>query len=367
MLQIQQYLRTHGLEKTVENFKLIHKVKGDLNMFKYNQIESNYALEEVQESRGLILDAANNWAVVCYTFHKFFNTQEGFAHPIDWNNCKVYKKEDGSILQMYFYNNEWHVATSGTIDADTYSNDGLISFKDLFWKTVLIHYKMTKEQFTDKFDTNYCYAFELCTPFNLVITQHKSYRLIFLGLRNKLTLHEEIIEQEKFNWLQIPETFDLNNIEEVTNSLVGKDWQDEGYVVCDINFNRQKIKNPAYVAVHHLKGNLGAHHVMQVIKDNDLDEFFIYCPERKDEVTQLKIGYDKLLWTIESQYKTFLKNGEYESDKDFALDVQAKIARPFHGVMYSVRKNKTTFKEWLYKYDNKELYLLLNEDSKYPL
>lgn len=364
MLQIQQYLRTHGLEKAIEEFKLIHKVKDNLNLFKYNQIESNYALEEVQECRGLILDSNDNWNIVCYTFHKFFNTQEGFAHPIDWNNCIVYKKEDGSILQMYYYNNEWHVATSGTIDADTYSNDGLISFKDLFWKTVFVHYEMSKDEFTSKFDPNYCYAFELCTPFNLVITQHKTFRLIFLGLRNKITLQEETIHQKKYNWLQTPEIFDLNNIDEVVNSLQGKDWQDEGYVVCDNIFNRQKIKNPAYVAVHHLKGNLGAHHVMQVVKDNELEEFAIYCPERSEEVYMLKEKYNQLHSELETIYKVTLNDGNYPTMKDFALDVQRLVPRRFHGLMYGLQRKKYSIKEWLYKADNKDLYLLFTEKEK---
>lgn len=355
-LHIQQYLRQHGVEKTVEDFKLIHKVKGHLNMFKYNQIESNYALPEVQEARGLILDD-RNWDVVCYTFHKFFNMQEGFAHPIDWDSATVYKKEDGSILQMYFYENDWHVATSGTIDADTYSNDGLISFKDLFWKTVSIHYGLSKDEFTAKFDKNYCYAFELCTPFNLVITQHKTYRLILLGSRNKITLQEESIHQPYYEWLQIPEVFDLTNVDQIVESLKGKDWQDEGYVVCDQFFNRQKIKNPAYVAVHHLKGNLGAHHVMQVVKDNELDEFCIYCPERKDEVYSLKKEYDSCTAALELMYKIELNNGEYPTVKDFALDVQKKIPKKFQALMYRLQKQKTTIKQWMYECDNKDLYL----------
>lgn len=356
MLQIQQYLRQHGVEKTVEDFKLIHKVKGHLNMFKYNQIESNYALPEVQESRGLILDD-RNWDVVCYTFHKFFNMQEGFAHPIDWDSAIVYQKMDGSIIQMYFYENEWHVATSGTIDADTYSNDGLISFKDLFWKTVFIHYEMTQAEFTSHFDKDYCYAFELCTPFNLVITQHKDHRLYLLGLRNKITLVEESIDQDKYNFLAKPKAYPLKNVEEIEAQMPGKDWQDEGYVVCDKIFNRQKIKNPAYVAVHHLKGNLGAHHVMQVVKDNELDEFCIYCPERKDEVHALKKEYDICTAALELMYKIELNEGNYPTVKDFALDVQKKIPKKFQGLMYRLQKQKTTVKQWMYESDNKDLYV----------
>lgn len=356
MLHIQQYLRQHGVEKTVEDFKLIHKVKGHLNMFKYNQIESDYALPEVQECRGLILDS-RDWSIVCYTFHKFFNHQEGFAHPIDWQSALVMQKLDGSIIQMYYFENEWHVATSGTIDADTTSNDGLITFQKLFWKTVFIHYEMLQDEFTSKFDPQYCYAFELCTPFNLVITQHKSHKLFLLGLRNKITLQEETIFQSKFDWVAKPIVHKLSSIDEMNATMPGKDWQDEGYVVVDKFFNRQKLKNPAYVAVHHLKGNLGAHHVMQVVKDNELDEFNIYCPERKDEVLMLKQKYDYLKIHLEFLYNITLNKGNYATVKDFALDVQAKIERKFQPLMYNLQKGKCTIAEWMYQCDNKDLYL----------
>lgn len=361
-LHIQKYLRTHGLEKTIEQFKLIHKVKGNLNLFKYNQIESDYSLPEVQEARGLILDSSNNWNVVCYTFHKFFNTQEGFAHPLDWSSTKIFRKLDGSIIQLYFYMNEWHVATSGTIDAQTDSNDGLITFHDLFWKTVKIQYNLTKEEFGAKFDHDYCYAFELCTPFNIVVTQHKDHQIHLLGLRNKITLLEETIEQEKFDWLLRPDTFNILDINAVHDLLTDWDWQMEGVIALDKHFNRQKVKNPKYVAVHHLKGSLGAHHIMQVIKDNELSEFCVYFKERQDEAFELKRKYDLLCKYIDDLYLITLNGGEgFESQKDYALAVQTKIDRTYQGLMYGLKKGSyKNAVEWLYKEDNRWLYLYLN-------
>lgn len=245
----------------------------------------------------------------------------------------------------------------GTIDADTTSNDGLITFQNLFWKTVFIHYGLTKNEFTYHFNPDYCYAFELCTPFNLVITQHKDHKLYLLGIRNKITLQEESIFQPGFDWLAKPIVHKLSSIDEMNATMPGKDWQDEGYVVVDKYFNRQKLKNPAYVAVHHLKGNLGAHHVMQVVKDNELEEFSIYCPERKDEVAQLKIEYDNLTAKLQTLYDVVLKGGNYPTVKDFALDNQKFVERKFQGLMYQLQKGKTTVKQWMYECDNKDLYM----------
>ena len=43
---------------------------------------------------------------------------------------------------------------------------------------------------------------------------------------------------------------------------------EEGYIVCDANHNRIKVKNPAYVALHHLKSKLCKEELFTVIRRN---------------------------------------------------------------------------------------------------
>lgn len=363
MLEIQKLLREKGLDQVVADLKLIRKEKGDLVLLKYNQIESDYSIRAVQECRGIILDKANNFNVVCLAFTKFFNSQEGFAHPIDWDTAKCYKKYDGSIMTLYNYQGVWHVATSGTIDADTNSNDVGISFKDLFWKTVSLFYKDnkgTKDLFTRYLGNDMCYIFEMCTPQNVVITQHTEYKLILLGVRNRVTLKEYTCEEVgNAHGFVYAETYDLNNIDKMVDTFKDMTWQDEGYVVCDANFNRIKLKNPAYVSVHHTKGKLSAYHIMTIIKTNEVDEFVAVFAERKDELYMLRERYNKLeedltrIWTEELQNK-------YESQKDFALAVFEKLPKHFTGLMFSLYNGKrSTVRSYLEEMDNKFLYFLL--------
>ena len=65
-------------------------------------------------------------------------------------------------------------------------------------------------------------------------------------------------------------------------------WSEEGYVVCDHTFSRVKIKNPAYVAVHHLKGKTAEHNIMTIVKANEIEEFMNTFPERKDELLRVE-------------------------------------------------------------------------------
>lgn len=91
--------------------------KGDLICFKYSQIDSDFNEPLVRECRGIILEK-DTWNVVAYPFNKFFNFGEEYADNIDWESAVVETKEDGSLIKIYFYNDEWKIATNGTIDAE---------------------------------------------------------------------------------------------------------------------------------------------------------------------------------------------------------------------------------------------------------
>lgn len=71
MLAIQQYIRKNGLEKAIDTFKLKVKIYEHKIHLKYNQIESDMSLMEVQECRGLILDKVT-LDVISMSFFKFF-------------------------------------------------------------------------------------------------------------------------------------------------------------------------------------------------------------------------------------------------------------------------------------------------------
>ena len=79
-----------------------------LIQLKYSQLESKMSERIVQECRGLILDEANDWAIVCYPFDKFFNYSESNAVKLNWDNSEIFEKLDGSLMMLYFYDNQWN-------------------------------------------------------------------------------------------------------------------------------------------------------------------------------------------------------------------------------------------------------------------
>lgn len=372
-LAIQKYLKVHGIEKTVADFSLNIRETHDLILLKYDQIESyaHRGTEEVKDCRGIILDK-KTFEVKSLAFRRFFNYGEEVAADIDWSSAVIYSKLDGSLIQLYFHKGLWEVATSGTIDARTSVNNLDFTFRDLFIKTVESYSNMSWDEFTSKLNTEVCYAFELCTPYNIVVTPHKTSFVVLLGARNLNTLHEygldDLFTISDTLKVKFPKIYGFGSIEDIFEGLKSLPYDDEGYVVCDKDFNRVKIKNPAYVAIHHLKGKLGAHNILELIKSNEVDEFISTFPEREEEILELQAAYENLINTLDAEASELLSKG-YAERKDYALTVlnhcstgsKTAFAKGFFFSMYD--KKITSAREWINNFDNSSLYKLLTKNK----
>ena len=88
MLAIVEYIKKYGLDALSTNLKLKVKTYENKLHLKYNQLESDMSLKEVQECRGLILDR-HTLDVISMSFFKFFNEGETNAVKIDWNTASA--------------------------------------------------------------------------------------------------------------------------------------------------------------------------------------------------------------------------------------------------------------------------------------
>lgn len=373
-LAIVKYIKEHGIEKTILNFQLKTKVYSDKILLKYDQLVSPtlMALPEMQDCRGLILDR-NDFSVMCLAFRKFFNSEEGNAHKIDWNTAHILEKLDGSMMQVYWdkYKNRWFAATSGTAEGEGEVNNKTgTTFDELFWKTVVEKYCLD----TQIMDKNYCYIFELTTPYNIVVKPHGESSATLLTVRNLKTLEEvsreELLDIGSVLGMPVVKSYDLNqgNVGALLRTFEGMLWHDEGYVVVDGNFNRVKIKNPAYVAVHHLKGKSAEHQIMVIVKSNEIEEFAATFPDRKVELYKLKENYDILLDKLNLVWDELKlrkpKNIMPEEKKKFAQAVFEVCGKhdlkTFTGLYFGLGDNKiSSIEDYMVNYDDKALYKIL--------
>jgi hypothetical protein len=374
MLAIQNYLIKHGLEKTLKDFNLKNRVYEKKILLKYDQLSSPtlMAMPEMQDSRGIILELGT-WKVLSLAFRKFFNSEEGNAHKIDWNTARVLEKLDGTLIQLYWdeYKGKWFAGTTGTAEGEgEVNNKNGTTFNDLFFQTVSEKYGLD----LDELDKGYCFVFELTTPYNIVVKPHGESSASLLTARELSTLEEISYEELQTigKSLNIPvvKSYDLNakNVGALIRTFEGMSWSEEGYVVVDANFNRVKIKNPAYVAVHHLKGKSAEHNIITIVKSNEIEEFGATFPERKKELYKLKANYDILLAKLNTVWEELKlckpKNIMPAEKKKYAAAVFEVCTKhdlkPFTGLYFGLADGKVeSIETFLMNYDDKLLYKML--------
>lgn len=372
MLAIIEYIRKNGLNKAVSEFKLIVKEYDNKILLKYNQIESNMVLEEVRDCRGLILEK-DTLKVMSLAFRKFFNNAETHAAKINWDTAHVLNKEDGTMIQVYWdwHKETWFAATTGTAEGEGEVNNKYgTTFNELFWDTVISKYSFN----TCLLDKNHVYVFELTTPYNIVVTPHGESSATLLAVRNRLTLKEipysELPMVSVSLGIPLVKSYDLNakNAGTLIKTFENMPWSEEGYVVRDADDNRVKIKNPAYLAVHHLKGKTAEHNIMVIVKTNEIEEFISTFPDRKDELLKLKDGYDELVGKLESVWSELEtrkpKNISSDQRKKYAMSVKEVTTKynigQFAGLFFGLVDGKIpSVKEYMLNYDDKSLYKML--------
>ena len=374
MLAIQNYIAKHGIDKAISDFKLKTREYENKILLKYDQLVSPtlMAFPEMQDCRGLVLEKGT-WKVMSLAFRKFFNSQEGNAAKIDWNTANVLEKLDGTLIQVYWdwHKNTWFAGTTGTAEGEGEVNNKMgTTFNDLFWDTV-----------NNKYTFNECllnkdliYVFELTTPYNIVVKPHGESSATILTVRNRETLVElsgKDLEMTAIS-LGIPlvKKFDLNakDVGTLLRTFEGMPWSEEGYVVVDAEFNRVKIKNPAYLAVHHLKGKTAEHNILTIVKTNEIEEFASTFPERKEELLKLKENYDLLTAKLNMVWDELkvrrAKNITKEEQKKYAIAVfevcKAHNVENFTGLYFGLGQYKVaSVEEFLLNYDDKLLYKIL--------
>lgn len=255
MSNLQTYLRNLSQEITLEQAakNIYVGIKRHINypnliLFKYKDITVSFDNPCTRESRGIILDEANNWNIISYPYDKFFNFGEKNASVIDWNNARVYEKLDGCLMTLYYYDNKWLVSSSGKPDAAGLTSHGGsgATMGDAFWEI------WNQRNLKLPTDTNLCYIFEMLSDKQPVKITYPENNIILHGARNIRTLEEltpDVIAS-MYGWPCIEEhvfSKDPNEIIKFVNSRSG--ITHEGLIVCDDKFNRIKIKSQEYVAI----------------------------------------------------------------------------------------------------------------------
>lgn len=331
---------------TVPPYHIKIREDGNYMLLEYG-IESNFNLQMVRESRGLILKTTPDGSVpVCVAFYKFGNAGESYCPQIDWESAKVQEKLDGSLIKVWHDDGKWNISTSGTIDATKARvGNADLTFADLFLKAVVAEVETASVLF-DALDKDNTYMFELCCPENRVVVPHMERKIYHIGTRNNKTFEELDVNIG----IQKPKVYPLHSIMECKEYANTLPFHDEGFVVCDKYWNRVKIKGPTYVKAFNLLNNgvINTERIVDMIRSGNADEFLTYFPDYRGIIKTVEQQMDSLIQEL-SERAFELCRREIVSQKDFAMVVKDDR---FSAFFFENRKSGISAKEWLLRLES---------------
>lgn len=287
------------------------KNDGEYYLLKYNQLSSDFNEEIVRECRGSIfrLNGAE-WICVCHPFDKFGNYGESYTPDIDWENAYVYEKVDGSLMKMWYDRGQWHLSTNGTIDAYKAEMDAWgKTFGEYFEYALKDAYDLDIEHMSYVMNEEWTYMFELVGPQNRLVVEYEKPCVFFLGGRNNRT-HQESIPNDcgLADYLWIPRMYNLTSVKECLEAAASMSRNEEGFVVCDANFNRIKIKSTEYLLAAHLHNNgvITPRRIIRMLMNDQIDDFLAYCPQYKDDVDDIIVSIKNFVEFMEAEREASL-------------------------------------------------------------
>ena len=330
----QEYYQSIGVEvKTNDKFPHLY-------LLNYSQIDTPKDNEDARSCRGHIVDEQGVY--FCRPFDRFFNYgEQGTETSIDWDNSTVLEKLDGSLIKIWHDSYQWQIGTRGTFDADVFTAYGDITFRQLVIQTLGLESEEDFQYFAgQEFSAYNTYLFELTSPYNRVVVPHTTNKLWLLAVRNNRTGdYWSFADVKGFAnelGVEVPRNYRFDTVEECVQAAHELPFNDEGYVVYDNDIGPIcKIKSPAYVAVHRLRGDcMNPRCICNLVWLYEEDEYFAYFPEDIELFTPYIESRNRLVAEID---EVFARVRDITDQKEFALQVKDL---PYSSILFTMRKQQ---------------------------
>lgn len=267
------------------------------------------------QCRGLVTDYKGN--VVARPFKKFFNIEEGRFTPTE--KFEVFEKMDGSLGIVFWYNNEWHIATRGSFTSDQ-AIKGKELLNDYNTQTGLI--------------PGYTYLMEIIYPQNRIVVDYMGVeKLVVLASFHTETGNEVSISNMVDEGWEVVKKYDGITDYTTLKEIIKDD--EEGFVVRFTNGDRIKIKGEEYLRLHKIMTNISTTSVWEVMSNGEsMDDYLKDVPDEfygkiKLYEASLKYGYYQY-WNQCGKMYEYFRYGKYgdkevePTKKEFAEHIKDK-------------------------------------------
>ncbi len=306
-----------------------------LTLLKYdqsNKTKYDFTNPLVRFSRGLVLDRKTR-RIVCLPPEKSLHII-AFSQPIpreDWMNVDIEEFVDGTMLNCFNHNGNWHISTRSFIGANCrwYSSR---NFNELFDEA-----KGSLD--FEKLNPEYCYTFVLQHPDNRIVTNYDVASISLVQVRqiledsyNEIPLVDVQSQlKEQGIDISIPRKYTIEKPEDINQLLTSMDYQEQG-LVFKFNGNRSKVRNTEYDKVKFLRGNNKNkfYNYIELRKNGMVNEYLEYFPEFKSDFDEFRKSIETMTMKLFNNYKkAYIYKSMNKSEIPFEL---RPLCYEMHGI-----------------------------------
>ena len=334
----------NALTRLEERYAIKSRIYENLGLvvLNYNQINSPKFDEITKECRSLVLGFTDEkFYIVSRAFDRFFNHTEDPEQELDFSKVVFHDKLDGSLVSLFHHRGKWLYRTKSMImPVDT------INGLDVTWKD-LIEEALYIEGALPYLNKDWTFIFEVVSPYNRIVTRYEKPQAYLLAIRNNLNgdyaqagyIKEACYFVDKW---ELPKVFIFDTVDSCLQGAKDRPNLEEGYVGYLNGVPVVKVKNPAYVVAHHIRGEgtLTPKRIVDLILIGEVDEYLSIFPEDTEHFNPWIRAYNHLQAHTN---KVFENIKHSKCQKKFAigiLDLDCK------SLLFTMRKGLTLEQAW---------------------
>jgi hypothetical protein len=297
--------------------------------------------------RGLIMD--NNEKIVGRGFNKFFNYEE-LTQPAPWKSSDyvyVQEKMDGSLGMLFYYADEWHLATKGSFHSEQ-AVRGMEIIREKY--------------FLPAFQKEYTYLVEIIYPENRIVVQYPKPQITFLSVfLNRSFACWQDGGDDELHWVTAQAIFKVSGIpkgdlvatEQVFDELDHGFYKKlkernlenkEGYILRFFPSNfRCKIKFEEYVRLHRLLTNFSNVDIWECLRaQTDMTAYLKDVPDEFDSWVRQWIKSLQFAYVMKEKTTRDWLDQVPRSPlrRDEAAWILANVPKEFQGLVFSMMDGK---------------------------
>ena len=314
-----------------KNLVVNENEKHGLFLVKYNKETCDMSDPLVQKCRGIVARISDLKAVCVPPFKS--ERLESFSKDIMWNDATVEEFIDGTMINMFYHNDDWLISTRSRIGANC-RWIGRKNFNTLFSESNdKIDY--------DLLDKSFYYTFVLTHPENRIVKEYNEPGLVLVQVGRINNEKHEVLDLEDQNiGIKVPKTYNYPDLNEAILKTNNEDFDYQGLILKNGN-RRSKIRNAKYNYARSLKSNTNnlCYLYFYLSKNMFTEDYLTFFPEHTEQFHSYEERLNKLVKLVHSNYVS------YHINKTIKISEMPYRVRPLcyevHGLFMKTQQKTT--------------------------